>query len=73
MSKRLLRAFGPRNDITNVLLIILILLSIFNLLTRASVRQAEADTFRLDDCITTDLNEKPIAYLHVVPHKKLVP
>jgi len=61
------------NLVTNVLLIILILLSIFNLLAKGSVRQAEADTFKLDECITGDLNERPVSYLHVVPHKKLVP
>ncbi len=29
---------------------------------------AEAETFRLDHCITGKANEKPAAYLHVVSH-----
>ena len=31
-------------------------------------RNAEAETLRLDYCITERINESPQQYLHVVPH-----
>jgi hypothetical protein len=54
--------------ITDALLLLILLALILNILIRIPVTRATADTFRLDDCITTAPDEKPVAYLHVVNH-----
>lgn len=51
-----------------VLVLILALLVVNTLHTFFPPRPATADTFRLDDCITTAPAEQPNAYLHVVTH-----
>lgn len=53
---------------TNILLGGILLVLLANLMIKISSPQALAETFKLDDCITSSPNEKPIAYLHVVSH-----
>lgn len=55
-------------SITNVLLTIIAVLLFLNLLAKAPVARVEAETFRLDSCITEKPGEKPAGYVHVVAH-----
>ena len=54
--------------ITDWLLLLVLLALIINILLKIPVSKATADTFRLDDCITSQPDDKPAAYLHVVNH-----
>jgi hypothetical protein len=54
--------------LTDLLLLLVFLALLVNILIRIPLPRATADTFRLDDCITTSPDDKPAAYLHVVNH-----
>lgn len=54
---------------TNVLLFLILIALILNLLSSfLPVKPVEAETFRLDNCVTVKKSNKPAAYLHVVAH-----
>lgn len=52
--------------VTNILLAIIAVLLLLNLIAKAPLERANADTFKLDNCITEKAGEKPAAYVHVV-------
>jgi len=52
----------------DILLFLILIMLISNFLCHLSVKKLEAETFRLDDCITAKSTDKPTAYLHVVSH-----
>lgn len=54
--------------VTNLLLAVISVLLLLNLLAKAPVQKAEADTFKLDDCITSKAGDRPAGYVHVVSH-----
>jgi len=54
--------------VTNALLAIIAVLLLLNLLAKGPVPGAEADTFKLDDCITSKAGDRPAGYVHVVSH-----
>ena len=54
--------------LTNVLLLIIAGALLGHLLLGALDRSVEAETFRLDSCITDRPSDRPVAYLHVVTH-----
>ncbi len=53
---------------TNLLLALIALLLLANLLVKLPVAKVEAETFKLDDCITSKPGDKPAGYVHVVSH-----
>ena len=53
--------------LTNWLLMGILVLLVFQICARME-RPVEAETLRLDDCITERANETPRQYLHVVTH-----
>ena len=53
--------------LTNWLLMGILVVLIFQIWTGME-RTVEAETFRLDDCITERIGETPRQYLHVVIH-----
>lgn len=57
-----------RVTITNFLLALIALLLLANLILKPPSSKVEAETFKLDDCITTNPGEKPAGYVHVVTH-----
>ncbi len=57
-----------RIEIRDVLLLLVILMLAVNAFLNLRPRRLEAETFKLDDCITARAGEKPAAYLHVVTH-----
>ena len=58
------KSLGLRDALSILLLVMLIANAFLSLRPQKAV----AETFRLDDCITSDLKDKPAAYLHVVSH-----
>jgi hypothetical protein len=52
----------------DVLLVTGVALLALNLAVSLRQKKAEAETFRLDDCITAKPTDRPQAYLHVVAH-----
>ena len=52
----------------DILLLLVTIMLIINTFLNLRPKKAEADTFRLDSCITTNPEEKPATYLHVVTH-----
>jgi hypothetical protein len=54
--------------VTNLLLAAIAALLLLNLLAKAPVAKVEADTFKLDDCITEKPGDRPAGYVHVVTH-----
>jgi hypothetical protein len=54
--------------ITNLLLFLIFLSLVVLILTRSALKDAAAETFKLDSCITTSPYDKPAAYVHVVIH-----
>ena len=54
--------------VTNILLGVIAVLLFLNLLAKAPIAKVEADTFKLDSCITQRPGDKPAAYVHVVSH-----
>lgn len=55
-------------DVRDILLFLVMIMLIINTFLNLRPKKAEADTFRLDSCITSKPEEKPAAYLHVVTH-----
>lgn len=55
-------------ELTNDLLMVIAVLLLIHLGLALTHPSAEAETFRLDACITDRPGEKPGAYLHVVTH-----
>ena len=55
------------NTTDALLFLITIMLSI-NTFINLQPKRVEAETFRLDDCVTTKPDERPAAYLHVISH-----
>ncbi len=51
---------------TNLLLALIALLLLANLLAKVPMAKVEAETFRLDDCITANPGDKPAGFVHVV-------
>lgn len=54
--------------ITDILLIIVAIMLVINTFLHLSPKKVEADTFKVDDCITTKPTDRPSAFLHVVTH-----
>ena len=54
--------------VTNILLAIIALFLLANLLIKFPTAKVEADTFKLDSCITERPGDKPAAYVHVISH-----
>jgi len=53
---------------TDILLCIITILLLINTFLHLSPRKVEADTFKVDDCITTKPTDRPAAFMHVVTH-----
>ena len=52
----------------DILLFLVTIMLIINTFLNLRPQKAEAETFRLDSCVTSSPEEKPAAYLHVVTH-----
>lgn len=52
--------------VTNLLLALIAILLLANLLVKFPIARVEAETFKLDDCITAKAGDRPAAYVHVV-------
>lgn len=59
---------NKRFEVRDALLFLIAIMLTINTFINLQPKKAEADTFRLDDCITTRPDGKPAAYLHVVTH-----
>jgi len=59
---------GKRIEIRDILLFLILVMLVVNAWLGLAPRRLEAETFKLDDCITSQPGEKPAAYLHVVTH-----
>jgi len=55
-------------ELRDALLALALIMLAINMFSNLRVRKADAETFKLDDCITTSPGDKPNAYLHVVTH-----
>lgn len=55
-------------DVRDILLFLVMIMLIINTFFNLRPKKAEADTFRLDSCITSKPEDKPAAYLHVITH-----
>lgn len=60
-----MRVSWERRD---VLLFLVLIMLIVNTLLNLPLRKLNAETFKLDNCITAEPGDKPGAYLHVVTH-----
>lgn len=52
----------------DILLFLILAMLVVNAILNLPIRKSEAETFKLDSCITDKPNDKPAAYLHVVSH-----
>ncbi len=52
--------------VTNFILVLIAVLLLANLLAKLPISKVEAETFKLDDCITANPGDKPAAYVHVI-------
>lgn len=52
--------------ITNLLLAVIAVLLLVNLLVKLPASKVEAETFKLDDCITAKPGDRPAGFVHVV-------
>jgi len=52
--------------VTNFLLALIAVLLLVNLLVKLPPSKVEAETFKLDDCITAKPGDKPAGVVHVV-------
>ena len=50
----------------DLLLLLVFIALVINIILNLPVRSLNAETFKLDDCITAKASDKPAAYLHVV-------
>ena len=55
-------------DTRDVLLFLILIMLVVNTLINLPIKRSEAETFKLDDCVTLQPTDKPSAYLHVVTH-----
>ena len=55
-------------ELRDVLLLAVIIMLAINISVSMKARSAEAETFKIDSCVTTSVSEQPMAYLHVVSH-----
>lgn len=51
-----------------ILLLLILIALCLDIIMRLPLAQCIADTFRIDECITLGVKDKPSSYLHVVPH-----
>jgi hypothetical protein len=54
------------NTITNFLLALIAVLLLANLLIKLPAAKVEAETFRIDDCVTAKPGDRPAGFVHVV-------
>jgi hypothetical protein len=52
--------------ITNFLLALIAILLLVNLLVRLPPSKVEAETFKIDDCVTAGPGDRPAGFVHVV-------
>lgn len=52
--------------VTNFLLALIAVLLLANLLVKLPVAKVEAETFRIDDCVTAKPGDRPAGFVHVV-------
>ena len=57
-----------KEEIRDILLFLILLLLIMDTFLHLKVKPIEAETFKIDDCITSQPSDKPAAYLHVIAH-----
>ena len=55
-------------EVRDILLFLITIMLTINTFLNLQPKRVEAETFRLDDCITAQSTDKPAAYLHVVTH-----
>lgn len=59
---------GKKWEIRDVLLLLILIMLVVNTFLGLPIRKSEAETFRLDSCVTVKPTDKPDAYVHVVSH-----
>lgn len=52
--------------VTNFLLALIAVLLLANLLANLPAAKVEAETFKIDDCVTAKPGDRPVGFLHVV-------
>jgi len=52
--------------VTNFLLALIAVLLLANLLVRFPDAEVEAETFKMDDCVTAKPGDRPAGFVHVV-------
>ena len=57
-----------RLEVRDILLFLITIMLTINTFINLHPKRVEAETFRLDDCITAKLDDRPAAYLHVITH-----
>ena len=55
-------------ELRDVLLLLVIVMLAVNISVTLRARTAEAETFKIDSCVTSSPGDKPEGYLHVVSH-----
>lgn len=55
-------------EVRDMLLFLITIMLTINTFINLQPKRIEAETFKLDDCITNKPEDKPAAYLHVVAH-----
>jgi len=50
----------------DLLLLLIFIALVINIIFNLPVRSLNAETFKLDDCITAKTSDRPAAFLHVV-------
>lgn len=55
-------------EVRDILLLLILIMLAVNILISLPIKKLEAETFKLDNCITSNSADKPSAYLHVVTH-----
>lgn len=52
----------------DVLLFLIVIMLGINIMLNLPIKKLNAETFKLDDCITARITDRPAAYVHVVTH-----
>ena len=52
----------------DMLLFLIVIMLGINIMLNLPIKKLNAETFKLDDCITTRMGDRPTAYLHVITH-----
>ena len=55
-------------EVRDILLFLITIMLTINTFISLQPKRIEAETFKLDDCITSKTDDRPAAYLHVVSH-----